>query len=67
MNDAADEGPGVDVMRPPCPRCGQPYPADEVAQHTEPVDCGGCHQCRGMPACFACGFMYCACDVHEHG
>jgi len=55
------------VERPPCPVCRVPYMAGEAARHTQPIACEGCYRCKGQPACYTCGHMYCACTVHEHG
>lgn len=49
----------------PCPYCGESNTSDDLAWHSEPVDCGPCIQCVGKPACFTCGLMYCACNVHK--
>lgn len=56
---------GTDLERPACPRCREPISPQDVARHTEPVDCGNC-RCAGMPACYTCQLMYCACEVHKY-
>lgn len=55
----------ADTERLPCPYCGDSYEPGDLARHNEPVQCGPCIQCVGKPACFTCGLMYCACDVHK--
>lgn len=52
-------------IRPPCFHCGEAYDPDDTARHTEPVACTVCPKCQGMPACFTCRNMYCACEVHQ--
>lgn len=59
------EDSGNDALRPACHLCGEQYPPGDVARHTEPVACETCPRCRGMPACYTCRNMYCACEVHQ--
>lgn len=66
MNDAPVAGAGAGAVRPPCFHCGESYDADDAARHTEPAGCTGCPRCEGMPACYTCRNMYCACAVHQH-
>lgn len=62
----ADSVTGTEVARPPCFNCGESYTSVTMAWHTEPLSCV-CPRCQGMPGCYTCRNMYCACDVHQHG
>lgn len=53
------------IERPLCYHCGEPYSQGDFARHTEPVNCTVCYRCRGKPACYVCGHMYCSCEVHQ--
>jgi hypothetical protein len=59
-------GPGDESLRPPCYHCGESYTAGDDDRHTEPVSCEKCPRCVGMPACYTCRNMYCACKVHQY-
>ncbi|TWH20533.1 hypothetical protein JD82_02379 [Prauserella rugosa] len=63
MNQSPSQG--ADTERLSCPFCGDSYEPEDLARHSEPVQCGPCIQCVGKPACFTCGLMYCACEVHK--
>jgi len=55
-----------DGARPPCYHCGESYTAVNAGRHIEPVSCEKCPRCKGMPACYTCRNMYCACPVHQY-
>lgn len=63
--DAAVTGADRDTARPPCYHCGESFAAANAVAHTEPVDCGSCPRCTGMPACYTCRNMYCPCEEHQ--
>lgn len=67
MNEVAtSEQDGGDIERPPCYHCREPYTSADARRHTEPVNCTVCYRCKGMPACYTCGHMYCSCEVHRY-
>ena len=66
MNDAATTEQDNDIARPHCSHCREPYTSVDAGRHTEPINCDVCYRCTGMPACYTCGHMYCACEVHKY-
>lgn len=66
MNQASVSQRDKEFAGLPCQYCGEPYGADDLARHTEPVHCGPCITCVDKPACFSCRLMYCVCDVHRY-
>jgi hypothetical protein len=63
---AADAREDGDTARPPCYHCGEAYASVDAARHAAPVNCEVCPRCRGMPACYTCRNMYCACEAHQY-
>lgn len=60
------EGTAADPV--PCRVCRDAYDPNDpaaVAEHTEPLDCGGtCNRCKGRPSCYLCTSSFCKCHGH---
>lgn len=52
--------------RLPCHYCGGSYEDGDLAQYTEPVNCGPCSQRVGKLAFLTCRLMFCVCDVRKY-
>lgn len=58
---AADGGP---ITCRHCRGSYDPADADEVREHTEPVNCGQSCRCVGRPRCYMCRGSFCMCAAH---
>ena len=57
----------VGIVAAPCSACHKPYDQtdpEQVAHHTEPVDCGQSCRCVGAPRCYFCTGSFCKCSAH---